>query len=293
MDHSLSPRGRGFTLIELLVVIAIIAILAAILFPVFQKVRENARRTACLSNMKQIGLSLTQYNQDYDEKFPCGFLDTDGTGHWGRGWAGQSYTYVKSKELYKCPDDSTAPYVDPANPSHIASVLSYAANLNLLETTYNQPSAASLADLQAPTKTVFLCEFQGSSVYLGESEMASQVVTGTNSVPACYGKYVTGYMGNRDPSAGQSGYDSDNASCGPGLNKYASKTGIHTDGANYLMADLHAKWLRGSQVSTGQWNAASPSADQTGPCSVGTWNANNCAAAGVDNSNYAATFSIR
>ena len=62
--------ARGFTLIELLVVIAIIAILAAILFPVFQKVRENARRTACLSNEKQLGLATMQYVQDYDETYP-------------------------------------------------------------------------------------------------------------------------------------------------------------------------------------------------------------------------------
>src|SRR5476651_819462 len=65
------PRSRhGFTLIELLVVIAIIAILAAILFPVFARAREQARRTSCLSNMKQIGLALFMYAQDYDETLP-------------------------------------------------------------------------------------------------------------------------------------------------------------------------------------------------------------------------------
>src|SRR4051794_31489760 len=67
-----SVRSRGFTLIELLVVIAIIAILAAILFPVFAQARESARTAACLSNFKQIGLSVRMYSQDYDEEFPMG-----------------------------------------------------------------------------------------------------------------------------------------------------------------------------------------------------------------------------
>ncbi len=92
-------KARGFTLIELLVVIAIIAILAAILFPVFAKAREAARKTSCLSNMKQLGTAFMMYTQDYDEKY----CDRNGgvTGHWG--YAIQPY--VKNYGLFSCPSN--------------------------------------------------------------------------------------------------------------------------------------------------------------------------------------------
>jgi len=99
---------RGFTLIELLVVIAIIAILAAILFPVFAQARESARLTSCLSNMRQIGLSLRMYAQDYDEKFPnCRIWCDPGSGDLNRGliWKNVVIPYIKNKQIFICPSN--------------------------------------------------------------------------------------------------------------------------------------------------------------------------------------------
>jgi prepilin-type N-terminal cleavage/methylation domain-containing protein/prepilin-type processing-associated H-X9-DG protein len=93
---------RAFTLIELLVVIAIIAILAAILFPVFAKAREKARQVTCISNLKQIGLALTQYTQDYDEQLMYTRSDFDGD----IPWQAKSYAYIKSAGVFRCPSNS-------------------------------------------------------------------------------------------------------------------------------------------------------------------------------------------
>jgi prepilin-type N-terminal cleavage/methylation domain-containing protein len=91
-----SPSNSAFTLVELLVVIAIIAILAAILFPVFGRARENARRSSCQSNLKQIGLGILQYTQDYDETMPPAY---DG----GLTWRAVTQPYLKSKQLFSLP----------------------------------------------------------------------------------------------------------------------------------------------------------------------------------------------
>ncbi len=121
-----SQKRFAFTLIELLVVIAIIAILAAILFPVFARARENARRSSCQSNLKQIGLGIMQYTQDYDEGFPI----NNNNAATNSGFFGQTMPYVKSLQLFQCPSEPTAP---PAGASdlHQNNAVDYAYNLNL------------------------------------------------------------------------------------------------------------------------------------------------------------------
>ncbi|HEY0073922.1 MAG TPA: DUF1559 domain-containing protein [Abditibacteriaceae bacterium] len=105
--NSLIPQRfafrRAFTLIELLVVIAIIAILAAILFPVFARARENARKSSCQNNIKQLGLGMKQYIQDYDDIFPPDGVATDAATV--SGWAYTIQPYLKSEQALQCPSE--------------------------------------------------------------------------------------------------------------------------------------------------------------------------------------------
>jgi len=123
-------RSRGFTLIELLVVIAIIAILAAILFPVFAKAREKARQSSCASNEKQILLATIQYVQDYDSVYPIGDLTegpaygmTDQTSN----WATEILPYIKTLGIFRCPDDGKA---DPPAGSGLPKGIGISYNIN-------------------------------------------------------------------------------------------------------------------------------------------------------------------
>jgi prepilin-type N-terminal cleavage/methylation domain-containing protein/prepilin-type processing-associated H-X9-DG protein len=158
-----AANRSAFTLIELLVVIAIISILAAILFPVFARARENARRASCMSNLKQIGIGVMMYTQDYDEDLPlqgvCGpaRLETGSlmTSHGSCGagylhlWTHMIYPYVKSVQVFNCPSSTLNPWK-----GEYSGHMDYGIN-NYLTTTAN---VFSLAAIQRPSELVFIAD---------------------------------------------------------------------------------------------------------------------------------------
>ena len=144
-------KRHGFTLIELLVVIAIIAILAAILFPVFAKAREKARQTSCANNEKQMGTAIMQYTQDYDEKYPGRY---EGWNEW-MSWKELIQPYIKNRQVYQCPSN-TRNYVTSLD-GH--DPVSYACN-GWDEFPVPMPAngAVAIAAANAPASLILLCE---------------------------------------------------------------------------------------------------------------------------------------
>lgn len=248
MSSALVSRQRhaaayktGFTLIELLVVIAIIAILAAILFPVFAQARAKARQTACLSNMKQIGLAMMQYAQDADETFPPGRYN-DGV---STPWAWDHYiepyaqgagttAYGNGKQPYlECPSDALErqPYLSrPTNKRSYAIPLSpvTGADLSWVTEVYPTPTTyytygRPLAEFRAPANTILVAESPNYQNRIGHNT-----------------DFAT-----RGP-AGNSGQERVAAVIG-GVSVPRTQP-LHNEGWNYVFADGHAKWFKPEQT---------------------------------------------
>ena len=214
---------KGFTLIELLVVIAIIAILAAILFPVFAQAREKARTTSCLSNFKQLGVAFTMYLQDYDEVVLPRYQACPSTGPAATPdasllWTATIQPYIKNKQIFVCPSSTQSKYGDTWN---TRSAVSSGYNQTISGWYYITADGCgsmilpTLPGIQYPAKNVMFAD----------------------SVPGALADGYRGYLfGN---TALNVPYNS--ASAG-------SLGARHTDGTNLTFFDGHAKWYKGTAV---------------------------------------------
>jgi prepilin-type N-terminal cleavage/methylation domain-containing protein/prepilin-type processing-associated H-X9-DG protein len=245
-------RSSGFTLIELLVVIAIIAILASILFPVFGRARENARRSACQSNLKQIGLGIMQYTQDYDETFPGATMGYGGAGCAGTGngeyvancmkWMDLTQPYIKSTQIFDCPSDS-APNgryqlpaaLNPTNPRTTRAFGSYSTNMGYWGvanaagpiTTYSS-YGASLSAVASPATTIMIADASNPN----ESTPYFYAGTSTNN-------FTVGTVNGVNVVRGYGGGVVNN---GP--------IERHLETSNILFADGHVKSLKVTSLMT-------------------------------------------
>jgi prepilin-type N-terminal cleavage/methylation domain-containing protein/prepilin-type processing-associated H-X9-DG protein len=229
-------RRNGFTLIELLVVIAIISLLAAILFPVFARARENARRASCQSNLKQIALGVKQYTQDYDERYPIYWSDADGLLNSSthaiyfnatttsddtvdKGWTEMIQPYVKSTQIFQCPSEkyrSRAAQGLKGNGEYFSDYWYYVYFSNTSAGVVGRP----LSSVTYPAMTVMIGE--------GGSK-----VSGTSAFSLLNGADSSG--GNTTPNTAI-------------IN--VGELQRHLDGSNFLFADGHVKWFKGESGTT-------------------------------------------
>lgn len=219
-------RRHGFTLIELLVVIAIIAILAAILFPVFARARENARKATCQSNLKQIGAATRMYLQDYDETYMVALMICPGTP--GRIVGGRYYIpelvapYCKNDKVWLCPSDSARGWPSAPGQDAVQPYLRVSYGFNL------QPGP------QTPSTSTVLFGIAGRSEALVANPAETPMWTDSMSAASSSLHVVA-------PNA-FTAWTSDTA--GFGNDVYLAGDVRHNEGVNICFHDGHVKWVK-------------------------------------------------
>lgn len=218
--RTVTTTRNGFTLIELLVVVSVIVLLAAILFPVFARARENARRASCQNNLKNLGLAVAQYVSDYDSRFPPAM---QGNGSWDRliqPYVGAIVKINAPSGIFKCPSDY------------------FTRNNGRTPRSYAMPQpggdgSSGMSGIYISTAPVR---------YIGWAE--SQVPAPSQTL------LLVEHMFSKDKASGNNLGDTANVTCyGPSWPRfrsqdYEAKEPIHLDGWNYLFVDGHVKWLR-------------------------------------------------
>jgi prepilin-type N-terminal cleavage/methylation domain-containing protein/prepilin-type processing-associated H-X9-DG protein len=235
-----TQRRKGFTLIELLVVIAIIALLAAILFPVFARARENARRSACQSNLKQIMVGVMQYVQDYDEMYPPAWNRPDGTNT--TMWYQLTQPYIKSTQIFQCPSDSNKTAMSFASatapPGFVPRFhFSYSRNWDTMDN--NETVGIAIADLDNSAGVVFMTDGGLRITTPGVADISMPKKDGCLFLASSTGATTK----NSDKSGNVTGTDGN----------WGGPAPRHLETANVAFCDGHVKAMKTTWYADNKW----------------------------------------
>jgi prepilin-type N-terminal cleavage/methylation domain-containing protein/prepilin-type processing-associated H-X9-DG protein len=293
MKKQIPPGSKehGFTLIEILVVVAIIALLAAILFPVFSRARENARRASCQSNMKQLGLAITQYVQDYDERYPIGQIvpsaDTadrpcvsntaiaygpkvrsltvgSGATDYGLFWMSVITSYTKSQQIYRCPSGPNL--ADGTNWNTTTQngygILAYAHNpMVLLNSVWQKGSAAPFNSPTIDANCEVVSPWGWRTMHAASFGSPASVVmlsdrgrTDREAMSCVYSQQpsTSPYYPCSSATGWASGSDTPDAAKG------TNPADRHFEGSNFLFIDGHVKWLSFTDYKARKGTSSTP-----------------------------------
>lgn len=222
MKPSVSKRRQGFNILEMRLLLVIIIVQAVFLFPEFCRARDNAHRSSCQSNLKQIAFAFNQYIQDNDKKYPPPNAINVGTG--AHGWVDMIQAYSKSVQIFQCPSDATNSPAEPTSKGYT----DYWMNANVVGKSQAAFTATANTFLMGDTDTSKFGQSDHSATYDGTRD-------GNSTKTTQNGSRITNWYTALGPGAS------------PAQQNAASTK--HLDGANYAFADGHVKWMKNNKPS--------------------------------------------